>query len=1004
VKVEKLHAEGLDAAARLRNFENAKMRQVTKLRTNTHAIVPWWNTSDKTNDYKMLVLSEVWGRDWDRNHELSSTQWVIYCKIYGLKRITMLNGLFTLLPEIDKLHCDYGELLAMTVTDEDVAVLEAEAKQHNKKMHADNGNTGLSRTMNDVIARPEAMALADSGKFTRSSRQLLGSTVDIRMAFLSSSANPLQNDVWRSSMVRGDVVSGVTNVTTNNLSQNLPSTTWIPRSLRTGAGAVLGPTTQRLPTYVIGVSQFMTGELTETMLGKAITELYTTGNVVLGRADSTSASGFQMMDMAQLAIRKSIYGLVLDQCLLKLELLHSYSSWFSAPTNMLPFNQFSAIDQFTIPSGTAPVKVINNTPANLYGESCGGATSEFPFGGVGTATIAFHLTTETVPLNQRPNALFIPPGLITQDETTMPGVALSLFAFMWASHPATMNSCNVSTTDNAGGHAAVQFFTHMSSLIHVPGLATIDIILPRRTTSVNPTQQARANEMALVTPQTGSTVTTTFPAPNTPINVNYIGAGYISVDLAEYLYSWSRDWDTTTISSYIARLSYMTGTAQSLERVHDIVTNTVQVFPSMTAAVPTAPVLFTPDSAQQFRVFSTNCVSLVPTIVDWPQLPTRGLMLVNATDPIAWNKVAVGLSTGFEKAGDSYQLAEYLGNIKAAWWEQCVSTVFACFWTSFLSVWGWSADTWNSVYTNNGIMSAFRTQARSFIANVPSALKVQEPVYMGVFLQNLWEAQTGCRLGTNSWSTNTVTVFDNYAPRNGDSSTVADNAATYSHCTPCVMPDVLCQVFLSKIPQFQTSFPVPSGPDSTRGFYAGLKALGLSDNINAGGLVDPDHVQFMLDADCTADFTDPVRWNERLIYVGGVAAPTYMDATPVATGLPAGIFAITRSYTPAPGFPALAGGLFAANTFCYATTDLNGRYTYAITTVANIAIYRRAMYNQARLNYSAWLINDVLPFDTTLRSGNEAIKSRFTKYINQGKVGSASTSLARGGEDTVTSY
>lgn len=1017
-------------------FDQQKWNQgVTRvadtLKKQPMTIVDWYMTHPESKNFRMQVLEQVWGKTWTSNVNFSSTQWVIYCKLNNVSRELCLLRILELFPEWTQAtkNNDVGNpwyhITGQKWTDT-TTVLEVEQATHNQKVHAENGNidgyaaylqavnnqqthsangnttNAMCHTQSDVDSRSPMGAFYGSGAFNAAIPYLKGSELALRLATEPSSTNATQLNNPANSILRADTISS-TNVVVNDVGLNLPSTVLIPRQVRNGVAAGLINTLQRLTTKTLGPTNFKINPLTDTALSATIVDAAIKANQNLGRADNTNLNGFNAIDLAWLARIASVIGLSMDQCLVKLLLLHKTLSW-GAPVNTLPLAQVGIIDQNTQidPAGQIALGY-NDVVTNAFDEDCGGATSVLPFYAGETGEVGFHLTTETIPINERANALFIPATILMQDEDADSGLALIIFLMMWCPYPTGIWSVYVDTLDSGGGNPDAQTFVPTSSLVQVPGQTTLHIILPRRTTAANPSNQATANNLAILQPRAGPTASTGLAA-NQLLNVNFVNGGLQMYNLAELIYTWAQSIDVTQLSNFIQRLSYTTGIGPSIERCQDLVEHTTEWFPMMTMNNIATQTVYAANSNAQFAGSNVACISYEPTTINWPQTGgNRADYLVNATEIVAWNKIATQLATSTEGVLETWIMPEWLGNVNALMWNQYRGMAFAILWNSHYQNVGWSAAVWNSAYSNN-TQSEFRRQVRGYYNTV--SLQTREPFNStyGPMLADYFAAITGRRPGTNPNGGVKVTIFDYMCPPTGNRTVVLNNAGlTQEGIIPVNLPDIWQQLLTSKLPKWQSSLPLPSGPDSLRGYFQGLKALAVPGSTLRGGLIDMNYYRQTLDGNETADYSDEMRWNERVMYLTAGATPRHLNAAVVADTLLADNFVKQRPIVEAFFMPQMASGLQRCNTMAAPTVDENGQLIFAIAAAGNSQLTRQALYRKTQLAVASWQIDGLTAWNDELTQSDTTSKSMFTKWGKNdmsGKASSSSTEPSLGGEDS----
>lgn len=957
---------------------NAVVDRISKKFASDVTALPLWYANGVSKTLAHEVTARIWGKDWMEKKEMNSAEWYMYCRLNNVSddlcsiRLLETTSDWNALSEEDKqatwnlyMRDDYFVTLK---------VLEAEANAHNKKVHALNGNTtSLARTMSDVDGRP-AMESFYAGGYVQSAPSLKGSAITLALGTQASSTNPTQQNNLTATILRGDIVSSA-NAITQDRCLYMPVTALVPRQVRPAAGGAVINATLRLPTKTILPTPFTNNTLTDTDLSKVITQAAIQATQNLGRADNTTLGGFNAIDVAFYTRLRAAFGLSMDVCLAKIALLHDILSW-RYPGGVLPMLEVSAIDQNTIPDATqAPVITANVSP--IFGEDCGGATAILPFYGI-SGTIAFHLTLETVPISQKPNAIFVPAQIMNMDQQLDIGEALALFVIMWAPFPFCMYNVTTATFDINGANGAAQTFAHLSSLLNIPGPTELHFVLPRRTTSTNPTDQASANNRVLQQPITGPLASAGFAAGQL-LNVSFVGGGgLIQHNLAEYLYTWSEAFDCTSIANFIQQLSYFVAVDEPFQRVRDILSHTTRAVPCMPVDVAGVSTRFAANNIAQSKYCNAASVRYVPTVANWPQDQSRRAdYIMNQTDPIAWNKVMLGLAVCSEPATLSYVMPEWIGNSSSALWTSSYAFAFFMAWTSHYSDIGWTASTWDNAYTNN-TMNSFREVIRMYYAVVSRDNKEQKRVGAGAMLNDHFYKMFGARLGA---SASGCTVFDCMCPPTGTRiTTVSAAGADVLGVVPVLVADIWLQSMTKGVPRWQTSFPTPLGPDSTKGYSNNLIIVRLPGNAVIGTFIMPKYYRPALQGNETADFSDDHRWNERLAYINSGATTAYMTGAAFPQALAPNVTPYQRQPFNIPGQPIQATSLHSHNTMCWPICDDTGQILFAIAPAAQMVPTNNACARISALSLPCWQLANVFAnTDLLLESSSQSI-SKWTSY------------------------
>jgi hypothetical protein len=1018
-------------------------RVVSTLSKNRTSIYEWWMSHPDSKDFRTMVIEKLWGKDWYRYATMDSNQWLVYCSIFNVSPTTRLFRLLKVFPEwrqaldesdvsatwfdVTSMEWEYAQqLLSAEQVCNTIAVIPVQINGNNgsatntddhdpevrSQINGNNGSatntddhamkTPLCRTQSDVDQQNSTDTVYDMSSFSPGVSYLKGSEMAARLATNPSSTNATHLFVSATALLHADLIDPLNNITLG-ATLPLPSTTMIPRQVRAGPGAALVDAAFRLPSRILGPVQTLIHPVSDSELMTTIVDAAIKANQNIGRADNTNLNGFLAIDLAWLGRLRAVAGFQMDQCLVKLLLLHKLKSW-DYDQSSLPMAQFRAIDQYT---ATAPVSdvVLDFNDSPIFGEDCGGADAVFPFLGGETGEISFHVTIETVPRNERSNAVWIPATILLQDTSVDVGLALAMFVMMWAPYPFGIFTHTVDSVDTTGGNPAPQKFVHTANLVFVPGQTVLHFILPRVTTSRNPQAQVEANNLVVLRPVTGAVASQLYQ-PATLLDINFIGGALQSYNLCEYLYTWAAAVNATHIANFLQRLSYTTGIEESVRRCEDLITMTTEIFPSMAANDGVGlPPLYEPNSVQAFTLCSPAVISCEPVLADFPVVVFgRSDFLIFDSDPLAWNKIATGLATSDAPPDLSYVLPDWIANPQAAFWEQLMGMAYAIVWSSHYANVGWSAQTWGTAYGNT-TQPEFREQVRNYYQVAWPNMIPMNAVF-GPMMANYFTTLTGRRPGIAATRGGTMTIFDMMSPPLGiraTNFTLLNRAPlVWELCDgmiPCNVADIWMQYFSKMLPRWQSSIPLPSGPDSWKGYNANMNNLVVSRALK-GGLIDPAYDRQTLNGNETADFSDDMRWNERMMYLVARATTSKRNGGLVANTLSSGAILCQReSATPAwfeeavivP--PALRG-----NTICYATGEADGELAFAVALTQLGTQARAAMYHRQQLGWYAWQLAGMISWNDEVTQSTTASKSKWDKRKTEtGKVSTSSTESEHGG-------
>lgn len=937
------------------NYEAMIKRVVQKCRNEIYCPV-WFKYSSTPKNMKVVVAERLWGPGWSGKHDMSSNQWVVFCVLNAVNVFTCVELLLKTVEPVHNLRARYDidpafEAYIGLSWVEDSERRACEAAMHNKTVHALNGNTTFSRSMEDVIRARDTFDLLDSADMT--GKLAKGSELELKLATIPSDTNPSLDSVYARTVIRGSTISA-NNLVTNDVALTNPLTMCYPRDVRPDGISALVPSTQRLPVFNTLSLSFNMSNMEMSEYGRLIYEKQVTANTMLARPDNITQNGWSMIEMASTVKKKPVNGFCTDDLMLKLTLLHTIYS-FEARANSLPFTIFNGIDQLTRADPTVqPILTWNTSP--IFGEDCGGATALFPYSSI-SGTVAFHLSEQSVPVSQRGNIIYCPTGLINGSEQD--GENLALFIRMWAPYPAHMAVVSVGTTAADGSNPGPQDFVPKASLVQVAGYAQLHVVLPRITATRTPTDQQAAQDSAIYVPSTGSTQSTNL-APNTVLNVSWVGVGGLTTyNLCEYLYTWNNDHDATTITVFLSKLQCLVGIKESLGRAQELADFYSTAVPTMPIATPITSTFFAPNTSRSFMTTDLFGQQDVYLGTNWPQIiNAKANMIIHKCDPLSWNLVALNLyNTDVDSASET--LLEGFGRTQSLWWTVLRASVLTAAWTSHVSALGWDQTTWNTAYTNTS-MVAFREHIQGYYSNIATRGRLSNS-HWGPMMAKWYKATTGYVNATFKQDQTLLTIWDYRIPnpRLYGSVVTQTTGAILDSVIPVTVCDVWLNALLESVPRYQMALPPPGGLSSATGFTDGLVYHKVAQGF-VGGWVQANTIRNALSANEIIMTTSDSRWNERLLYIAGGATALYYDGTAPAGSPGIDTFATQRGVVPPVWVNQLPGtNEYSRSTIANPLYDHNGLFTHAVATAANGSIVVQAMGGKATVNIPCWQLSYV---------------------------------------------
>lgn len=766
--------------------------------------------------------------------------------------------------------------------------LAAQASAHNAAMHAANGNIVVAKTMADVDAAPSTQECyaQPAGELPR----INPVAMEMAVTAFDTAPGKLSDNVSQGSLLRYD-----SQLLDNTVFQRLyiepPEACFMMRTVRdpnnpaaiiNSAIRTLGGRFQAYPLPGL--------PLTATELDGMIIEAAIKANNNLGRSDNTNLNGFHAFDLAYLSRLKSIRGLTMDSCYLKLMLLHNIVSWVAQPDTLPMITAGSSDPETLIRVSNAPLAGINNSP--VFGESCGGNDPVFPCQAAGTkGLLHFHVSFETVPNSERGEAVMLPANLLAGDKK--PALMIALFVLMWSDWPHAFYTHSFDTTDIGGLNPGVQIALHFASLTRVPGKTLLHVVLPRSTTSRNPTAQAEANAMVLHRPQAGPTASVggSAIAANALLNVNYRGGNIIAVSLADYLYTWWTQFDTPSIAQFLIYMNAIYDIGKELDYAVEEAACQSWRHTRLTAEAPNIPI----DVPYNLKFFDTtgqghSLSQLRSPPADFPFIPnTAPMAIVAEPDVVAWNKVASGLAVPMGKGPQGVatfaELHPILGHYKAAYWSELINRAYSCaVQVHHLSV-GVPAEMWRTAYDNTD-NQAYRAIIRAHYVNNSGGFTGAMKPPMGKAMERLMGNVMGYSPSTGSGG---VSPLSNWLPTDQNYVTIENNIGGNLVTTlRAFIPDLWIWSHALKVPKWYMPFPTTSGGSGYQGMLRGgvMDVVSFLQQPNRWmAPVSSDHFRTTIAQNATYDLTDAERWNARVFLNAssvGIAGPIKLEAVPNA--------------------------------------------------------------------------------------------------------------------------
>nr|UHS72513.1 MAG: putative coat protein [Totiviridae sp.] len=925
-----------------------------------------WLSKPMTTKFKLAVLDALFGQGWQTRESMDQYEYWSYCHVNNVPDSVRTHYLAQFDVKIE----EYRHLVANSESQ------AAEALLHNKIMHAYNGNP-----VNQNFAQVRQLMrwtriLEDNNDvmLTQAGRELESFITNV-----DGNINPNSSSLAQQDRLRGNMVTAA-NAIVQNVVVCIPNTNLIPRQLRPVVAGAAVPTTRRLVTIIINMSEYYSNALRATQLSKDMSLAVSNNQTSNWRRDNTSLAGFSMFDCFSINSIVTPKGLSLETMLLKLDLLHSTLSNIQQ-ANYIPRSVYTAIDQRSLPAAANPVLGINNSP--IANETCGGNNPVYPYGG-GTGQINFHLTLQSVPIDRRDDAVFMPSALLMSSIDAQQAIAL--FAMSFSEYPFGLYTITKATTDLAGGNPGNTVYVPTSTLVRVPGQQILDIVLPRRYSEQNPTAQGTANSQAVIQPTAGPAASANMAA-NAPLNINFVGGAAQAYNLTDYLYTWALAFDTTTIANYVSQIGAIMGVKDQMEAVHEMTVSLTQLFPSLISSDTQANAVPAFDTPQSMELSFCSHGIVTPATQDYPQPSTlRSNYRIFETNPSSWNKVVLGLATADNLQPEGANcVPDFVANPKNNFWERLIGLTFATPWKTYYTARGLTAEAWDTGYTNNQIQFIQNTVRHTFCTAADSGAII--PARFSKYVNNGYKAMyhKGFKLVTTrnlGGETRNITSQDRWLPHAAYSKVYnAAGAVVYNGMIPSILVDIWSDISTKDEPIMMGSFPPPAGEDSTQGF-AYKEGLEIHRNMAldiVAPFVDKD-LRATYNLDEGPNVSDFSRWNERLWFTQPVRQILdYAGGALAAIFVPQGQFAMQRLPALNPG-ENLPLGVAPALTTNLAVCDSVGRRILPYLTQANASVPVNACISSARLARDAWLLAGIMSEpQIQARSGQKDIFERSYK-------------------------
>jgi hypothetical protein len=312
------------------------------------------------------------------------------------------------------------------------------------------------------------------------------------------------------------------------------------------------------------------------------------------------------------------------------------------------------------------------------------------------------------------------------------------------------------------------------------------------------------------------------------------------------------------------------------------------------------------------------------------------------TDPVAWNKIALGVAVVPTAMPTGGRLFKPIGNGYCKYWQMLVGRTYAAAAQLHVASLGLGVELWNSAYENSDLIKIRELVRAHFTTMVGSSGKMAMP-NMARIISALYAGIHGRQPAVNSAG---LTPFENRYPcfRLG---AINQAGTAFFEVSPIWLTDQWIYTHAKVVPRRFSPIPPSLGQDSMTGLATDTMDLTIIDATHFG---NPTIKQLnVINQYSTRDMTDDEYWNLRVCYLlfgsyviganpfpdyvptgvfkflGGVNYPTAGFAAPVALDI---IKPAPTPIDPAWGTNTLAFGLSSGSTMWFPLIDASGAVPY----------------------------------------------------------------------------
>lgn len=571
---------------REQQYKDVLERVVGRLRGGGEVVLTKWSLSLSSRKWAIDVARQLWGMEWQNQQDLTVSQLNVYAFISGMS----VGERKSILLDCDSRAGTHYDPVLLLSDIANVDYVHAQARLHNKKVHALNGNIFI-KDMKDVDETATTRTILESPPQAPVFNPAIWETnITAEGADRWSQGN---NTVKFFGPVRARRI-GRDNTITEDRAVAYPLSPFTPLELLTDEIDAVTPADETEPIaftfrYISALAlEYPYNPLVPTdKYSKVVADITNSVSFKIRQNDST-VSGFSTDDVVSLLGTVNRLGLSMEQPLFKMLALARCLSYVdidgSTPLCLLETYYPPAAGGSTAPEifTDLPLELSCNDASAYskvgYGDppqadpdaphnNDGSAQFEFPFGG-GRGTVRFHVTLSTVPVRRRPYAVFMPAMLLGAKDNEK-NTRLALFVMSLAPWPFGLYTISKGTVVSPQLTLTNHWLCN-ECMVDIAGMDEIDVVLPRTVATNMPMTLNDAQRYAVVRPQFGPTAVDDQVA-NGPINICYQDA-QTNVPLVTYLLTYSVGCHSACVLEFLEDYASLCGASYTLPALDELLT------------------------------------------------------------------------------------------------------------------------------------------------------------------------------------------------------------------------------------------------------------------------------------------------------------------------------------------------------------------------------------------------------------------------------------------------